>query len=101
MKSHVFPIGHENHRILESFELEETFEGQPVHIPALNRDTTASSGVQPDLGCVQGRGTTSSLGNLGQHLITLITFFSHLSISHFITEVTENEMTPIASSVVS
>jgi len=39
-----------------------------VPLPAVHRDSHSSSSaqcpVQPDLGCLQGRGTTASLGNL-------------------------------------
>ena len=48
-----------NHRITELFELEETHKGRVVQLPAMNRGTTALSGVQSltqtDPECLQGR----------------------------------------------
>jgi len=46
-----------------------------VQLPAMNRDAPSSisahSPVQPNLQCLQGRGTTTSLGNLHQCLTAL------------------------------
>ena len=48
------------HRIIESFELEGNPKGHVVPLPAANRDTYSSircsEPLQPDLGCLQGRG---------------------------------------------
>ena len=68
-------------------ELEGTPRGHPVQPPAVHRDThssiSAHSPVQPDLGCLQGWGTTTSPGNLCHCLTTIIitTFFLITQIS--------------------
>jgi len=55
-------------------ELEGTLRGCLVPIPAVHRDSHSSSSaqspIQPDLGCLQGWGTTASLGNLSHCLTT-------------------------------
>lgn len=62
--------------IIEWFGLEGTPKGRLVPLPAVHRDSHSSSSaqspVQPDLGCLQGRGTTASLGNLCHCLATYI-----------------------------
>ena len=61
---------------VELLELKGTRKGYLVPLPALNRDThssiSAHSPVQPDLGCLQGWGTTASQGNLCQCFQTLL-----------------------------
>ena len=67
MKSHVFPIGHESHRILESFELDDTFKGHLVQLPCneqghLQQDQSAQSSALPELECLQERGIQNHSG---------------------------------------
>jgi len=58
------------HREIEWFELEGPLRGRLVPLPAVHRDSHSSSSpqspVQPDLGCLQGRGTTASLLHAAQ-----------------------------------
>ena len=59
----------------ESFELEGTPKDHLVLLPAMYRDTHSSISAQipsPDFGCLQGRGTTTSLGTLcsASHLLS-------------------------------
>ena len=60
---------------MEPFELEGPLKTILSNSPPLNRDThssiSAQSPVQPDLGCLQGWGTTTSLYNLCHCLTTL------------------------------
>ena len=67
----------------ERFVLEGTPKGHLVPLPAVHRDSHSSSSaqspVQPDLGCLQGRGTTASLGNLCHCLTALSAKPSSLS----------------------
>ena len=64
-----------NHRVMESLELEGTFQGPLAQLPAVHRDTTAPSGCPgPDpasLGSLQDRASTTAQGNLLQCLTTL------------------------------
>jgi len=61
---------------MELFELEGTLKDHLIPLPAVHRDTHSSlrcsEPVQPDLGCLQGWGTATYLGNLCQCLTTLI-----------------------------
>ena len=49
-------------------------KGHLLPLPALNTHSSigTQSPVQPDLGCLQGQGTTTSLGNLFLCLATLL-----------------------------
>ena len=71
------------HGIIGWFEWEGTLRGRLVPLPAVHRDSHSSSSaqspVQPDLGCLQGRGTTASLGNLCHCLTALSAKPSSLS----------------------
>jgi len=63
----------QGHRICLSWK--EPLQIIWLHLPALNRDThssiSAHSPIQPDLECLQGWSTTTSLGNLCQCFTTL------------------------------
>ena len=77
--------------IVESFKLEGNPKGHVIPLPAANRDTYSSircsEPLQPDRGCLQGQGSTTSLRNLFQHLTTMTvkTFFliSNLNLPSF------------------
>ena len=63
-------------RITELFELEGTLKGHLVQLPCseqghLQLHQAAQSPVQPDLQCLKGWASTTSLGNLFQCLTTL------------------------------
>ena len=69
-------------RTTESFELEGTPKVHPFQPPALNRDThssvSAHSPIQPDLVCLQGLGTTTSLCSVCHCLTVLVVKTSSL-----------------------
>ena len=57
------------HRMIESFELEGTVKGYLVQLPSneqghLQLNQVAQSPIQPDLECLQGRRSTTSLGRM-------------------------------------
>jgi len=72
--------------VTEPSELEGILEGHPVQPPAVHRDThssiSAHSPVQPELGCLQGWGTTTSLCNLCLTALMVKNFFNISSLNH-------------------
>jgi len=72
------------HRITESFELEGTLKGCLVQLPCTEQGRPqlhqCSEPIQPDLGCLQGWGTTTFLVSLC-HCLTALTVKKNKNLS--------------------